>query len=107
MTRLLVQSCGMAAILEMKRQSRRGELDAPLPNHARLRLEEIYRELARLQKEATLLNDQFLAFLISSAADEAHDQLRDDHVLRETQKSEPMENGLTDLSAYDDGPSAS
>jgi hypothetical protein len=105
MTRLLVHSRAMAAILDMKRQSRRGELDTPLPNHARLRLEEIYRELARLQKEATLLNDEFLAFLISSAADEAHDQLRDDHVLREARNSEPTENGsVTDLPMYEERP---
>ena len=94
----------MASTLEnITRQSRRGELNTPLPNHARLKLEEIYRELARLQREATLLSDEFLAFLISAAADEAHDQLRDDHVLRETQSSEPMESSsVIDFPMYEE-----
>jgi hypothetical protein len=100
-----VHSPGMATTLEniTRQQSRRGELNIPLANHARLKVEEIYRELSHLQREATLLNDEFLAYLISAAADEAHDQLRDDHVLRQTQNSEPMEAGLPpDLPMYDD-----
>lgn len=78
----------MAAILDIHRQSRRGEIEAPLTNHARMKLEEIYRELMRLQNEAALLRNDFLAFLISSASDEAHDQLRDDLILRNELKEE-------------------
>ena len=89
LTRLLVHSPGMTTTLDLtRRQSRRGEIEAPLANHARLKLEEIYRELTRLQSEAALLRNEFLAFLISSAGDEAHDQLRDDLILRNELKDE-------------------
>ena len=56
--------------------------DTPLPPHARQKLEEISRELSGLREKADQIDDHFLAFLITSAEDEARDQLRDDLILR-------------------------
>jgi hypothetical protein len=67
---------------------RRGELDTPLSPALRRKLDEICRDLTRLQGEAQDINDDFLAYLISAAADEARDQLRDDLILRQECPSE-------------------
>jgi hypothetical protein len=67
------------------RQPRRGELEHVLDPNARHRLREIYRELQELQRRAIVLDDAFLAELITAAADEARDQLRDDLMMRESE----------------------
>jgi hypothetical protein len=65
------------------RPSRRRELDTPLTPRARRALGELVRELETLRSKAMTIDDAFLAFLISAAADEGRDQLRDDLILRQ------------------------
>jgi len=70
------------------RPSRRRELDTPLTLRARKTLGELLRELEASRSKAMTIDDDFLAFLISAAADEARDQLRDDVILRQELVSE-------------------
>ena len=67
------------------RQPRRGEVEDVLPAPTRRMLHEIHAELVDLHRRATLIQDDFLALLIATAADEARDQLRDDLLLRDAQ----------------------
>jgi hypothetical protein len=65
------------------REPRRGEVNEALLPHVRRSLHAIHAELIELHDRAALINDDFLAMLIATAADECRDQLRDDLILRE------------------------
>ncbi len=78
------------------RKPRRGELDHTLGPRERHALHEIHRELHDLHHRAALIDDDFLAQLIETAADEARDQLRDDLLLRERESAEAHAERLAD-----------
>jgi hypothetical protein len=65
------------------REPRRGEVNEALLPHVRRSLHAIHAELIDLNDRAALIQDDFLAMLIATAADECRDQLRDDLILRE------------------------
>jgi hypothetical protein len=74
-----------------ERQPRRGELDEVLSPHKRTVLRAICGELQDLHRRAEMIDDPYLATLIAHAAEEALDQLRDDHVMREAEHPDPDE----------------
>lgn len=87
------------ALTLLNRMPRRGELDGVLHPDARRILREMYGELEDLRRRALVLNDDFLAMLIATAADETRDQLRDDLIMREAAPPEAGESPPPDAEA--------
>jgi hypothetical protein len=77
------------------RSPRGGEPDAPLAPRVWQGLGELVRELETLRSKAMTIGDDFVAFLISTAADEVRDQLRDDLILRQELVSEAGPNSVS------------
>ena len=71
------------AIGAVRRPIKRGETDAPMAAGVRWKLQGVLQELRDLEARVHLFGDEFLEYLITTAADEAQDQLRDDLLLRQ------------------------